>query len=556
MRRRLSICPRGNIDRKQEGDPLPMSDNKKKDTKAANTEQEKEKVVTKYDLKVQRRKEEKEREKRQERISTVIGILVVVALVCIVASFPLRTYMATHETYVIVGGEKVTRVEFEYNYNLASGNYITENAYFLYMFGLDPSSDFSAQMYSDTLTWGDFFAQLAVERIIENKALMAEVRAAGFTYDTTEEYDNFVQEIKESAAEAGVSVKEYVQLLYGTYATLDRVSGYIKDAMVLNAYYDQVSQEKAPSDAEIEAYYQENTINYDQVDYRVLFFDAELPTEPTELADTSTEGASAADGVSTGETESTAYQPSEAEIAKAMADAKVLADAAEATVATEGTFTEGIKSAGLNIAVRDWLFDDARKQGDTTVIEDSVNHRYYVLAFEKRYLDTTPSADVRVLITSTENGQELLDAWAAGEATEESFAQMCRDHSEDEESVADGGLYEALIDTGMDASLSDWIYNDSRKAGDTVAITEEDGTSFVFYYIGTNEPEYKMNIRSLLLYNVMEEYLDEISQGIEVEDPENRLAYLHVVEIPSAEEDGTAVSREGETEPSEVSTQQ
>ena len=55
-----------------------------------NKEQTEQKVMTKYDRKVQKRKEEKEKEKKEERISTAIGIVVLVALVCLVASFPIR----------------------------------------------------------------------------------------------------------------------------------------------------------------------------------------------------------------------------------------------------------------------------------------------------------------------------------------------------------------------------------------------------------------------------------------------------------------------------------
>ena len=48
-----------------------------------NKEQTEQKVMTKYDRKVQKRKEEKEKEKKEERISTAIGIVVLVALVCL-----------------------------------------------------------------------------------------------------------------------------------------------------------------------------------------------------------------------------------------------------------------------------------------------------------------------------------------------------------------------------------------------------------------------------------------------------------------------------------------
>ena len=137
-----------------------------------NKEQTEQKVMTKYDRKVQKRKEEKEKEKKEERISTAIGIVVLVALVCLVASFPIRTYLATHETYVVVNGEAVNKVEFDYQYNLTKNNYITQYGSYLTYFGLDTSKDLSTQMYSDTLTWQDYFEQNAVESLKQNKALM------------------------------------------------------------------------------------------------------------------------------------------------------------------------------------------------------------------------------------------------------------------------------------------------------------------------------------------------------------------------------------------------
>ena len=240
-----------------------------------NKEQTEQKVMTKYDRKVQKRKEEKEKEKKEERISTAIGIVVLVALVCLVASFPIRTYLATHETYVVVNGEAVNKVEFDYQYNLTKNNYITQYGSYLTYFGLDTSKDLSTQMYSDTLTWQDYFEQNAVESLKQNKALMAEAKAAGFTYDTTDEYNTFKETIKTSAASAGISEKEYVRSIYGSYATMGRIEEYVKNDMVMNAYYQKLQEDNAPSDDEIQSYYEENKATYDSVDYRLTTIEAE-----------------------------------------------------------------------------------------------------------------------------------------------------------------------------------------------------------------------------------------------------------------------------------------
>lgn len=515
-----------------------------------NKEQTEQKVMTKYDRKVQKRKEEKEKEKKEERISTAIGIVVLVALVCLVASFPIRTYLATHETYVVVNGEAVNKVEFDYQYNLTKNNYITQYGSYLTYFGLDTSKDLSTQMYSDTLTWQDYFEQNAVESLKQNKALMAEAKAAGFTYDTTDEYNTFKETIKTSAAAAGISEKEYVRSIYGSYATMGRIEEYVKNDMVMNAYYQKLQEDKAPSDDEIQSYYEENKATYDSVDYRLTTIEADLPTEPTELADPVEETAADTTGTTDGtaatdSTQDTAYQPSDAEIAKAMEDAKVLTDDAEQTVAKDGEAHENEKKSSVNYLISDWLFDDARKAGDTTVITNDNSHCYYAVAFEKRYLDETPSADVRVIIpTEDKTGEEILEEWKNGAATEDSFAELCKKYTQDTSAVENGGLFEQVTKTGMTEELSNWIFDNSRQAGDTVAITVSD-TTYVLYYIGQDQPEWKINIKNTLVSDTMSQHMQDITADVTVEDPKGKLNYLKVqAEESAAAETATAETQE------------
>ena len=534
-----------------------MSKNEKVTENKEQKEQTEQKVMTKYDRKVQKRKEEKEKEKKEERISTAVGIVFLVALVCLVASFPIRTYLATHETYVVINGEEVNKVEFDYVYNTTKNNYITQYGSYLSYFGLDTSKDLSTQMYSDTLTWQDYFEQNAVESLKQNKALMAEAKAAGFTYDTTDEYNTFKETIKTSAAAAGVSDKEYVRSIYGSYATMGRIEEYVKNDMVMNAYYQKLQEDNAPSDDEIQSYYEENKATYDSVDYRLTTIEADLPTEPTELADPVEETAADTTGTTDGttaadSTQDTAYQPSDAEIAKAMEDAKVLADDAEQTVAKDGEAHENEKKSSVNYMISDWLFDDARKAGDTTVITNDNSHCYYVVAFEKRYLDETPSADVRVIIpTEDKNGEEILEEWKNGAATEDSFAELCKKYTQDTSAVENGGLFEQVTKTGMTEELSNWIFDSSRQAGDTVAITVSD-TTYVLYYIGQDQPEWKINIKNTLVSDTMSQHMQDITADVTVEDPKGKLNYLKV----QAEESAAAETETATAETQEITEEQ
>lgn len=533
--------------------------------------QQEQKIVTRYDRKQQKRREQEEKEKREKKIATIVGIVVVAAIVCLIASFPIRTYLAVNENYVTVDGHKVTRVEFDYNYNTAKNSYMNQYGSYMSYFGLDLSGDLSAQMYSETLTWKDYFEQLAVENIKKEKAMLKAAKAAGFSYDATEEYKEYEEALKEQAAIAGTNLNKFVKSQFGSYATMSRISGYLKDAMVVSAYYNQVAEEKAPSDEEIQSYYNENKDSYDSVDYHLVTIDAVLPTEPTDLADPpedNTEGTDAADDTQTsnedgtdGETEP--YEPSEAEIAAAMETANEEAQSALQNVVTDGEFMEGQTSSEVNSVIREWLFDASRKQGDSTVIEDTTNHRYFVVGFEKRYLDESPTVDARVIITKTTDAQTILDEWKNGEATEESFAQLYEKYSE-EESMSEGGLYEALLNSDMETSLAEWLFDSNRANADTAAITTEDGTHYVLYYVGQNEPEWKLNIKTTLLQDIMTKYLEEITDPIEVVDPKGKLNYLKVeaaqeetaTEEDTESTDSSQASEETSKETSEKTTEE
>lgn len=503
-----------------------------------NTEEKQEKVMTRYDRKMQEREAAKKKAAKEELVSRITGIAVVVALLCLVASFPIRSWLTVNGTYIRVAGEKVSRVEFDYNYNLMKNNYLTQYSYYLSMFGMDLSGDLSQQMYSDTLTWQDYFEQMAAENIATNKALRDEMKAAGFTYDATEDYAEYEQNLKAAAEEAGMTEKAYIQQTYGTYATESRLKGYIKEAMEISAYYDRISDEKAPSDEEIQSYYEENKDSYDSVDYRLVTVNAELPTEPTELADpveeTETTDETASDETETEE----AYEPSEAEVAFAMQQAKEKAEEALETVAAEGDLHENAKSSEVHSLMRDWLFDAERKAGDSTVIENESSNLYYVLEFESRYRDETPTVDARVITLTSDsetNAGALLEEWRGGAATQESFAEL----ADAQGASVEGGLYEGLTESGMDESLAVWLFDSARVSGDATSVTGDEGeNSYVVYYVGTNAPEWSQSIKSTLLTTALSEYLEEISEGYEITDPKGNLNYLKV----QAEESAAAES--------------
>ncbi len=67
-----------------------------------------------------------------------------------------------------------------------------------------------------------------------------------------------------------------------------------------------------------------------------------------------------------------------------------------------------------------------------------------------------------------QKAQDILDQWAAGEATEDSFAELAVKHSADGGSASNGGLYPDLTaQTNFVEEFKNWYMDENNKAGST-----------------------------------------------------------------------------------------
>lgn len=456
------------------------------------------KVVTKYDRKVQQRKEAEAKAKKQKKIDKLVGIAIFAVIAIILVSIPVSRYFAKNTTYINVGGHDITKLEYDYHFNMAYDEYLNTYGSYLSMMGLDTTRDLDKQQYSDTMTWQDYFDQLAVDSLKHNKALLNEAEAAGFTYDTAKDYETFVNAMKEGAAQQSVTVNKYYKLNFGKYATASNMKPFVEESYYVAAYYNSVAEQKGASEEEILAYYEANKKEYDRVDY--------LYTEvAAEVTETSTEE----------------------EIATAMADAKTKAEAALEVIGEEGEEVNSMLYGSVHSTLRDWMFDEARKEGDTTMVEDADSNKYYVVMYKNRYRDENPTASVRSLLTTNVSGEDILKEYMTMGSTEEAFIDLVSKYSEDAYTSATGGLYEELGKSVTETDLNAWIFDEDRKPGD-VTIIKEDTSTYVLYYIEKGRPSWQARIGSVLLGENLTEYLTEIKANCEVQDPKGNLNYLTV----------------------------
>ena len=194
-------------------------------------------------------------------------------------------------------------------------------------------------------------------------------------------------------------------------------------------------------------------------------------------------------------------------------------------------------------AIKDWLFDESRKAGDKTVIEETSTHSYYVVAFNKRSRNEAITADLRVIMVEDGDANAIYEEWKNGDKSEDSFATLADKYTADK--TVEGGLYEKVGKTTMqDEALVDWIFDASRKAGDTTVIEVEENLTYILYYVGQNDPEWKNSISNTLTTEAMNTYLEEVEGTVTIEDPNNHLKYIKIREKEEA--DAAAASAEAE----------
>lgn len=477
---------------------------------------EEKKIQTSYDRKIERRRIEAEKAKKEKIRNRIIGVCVLVVLVAFIASFPIKNVMKFNETFVTINGEAVSQGEFDYNRALAKANFLNQNSQYFSMFGLDVSI-IETQMYTDQLSFADYFDQLAIEQIIDTRCLRDEARKEGFQYDTNQEYMQTVSNIKEMAAEQNMSVKKYYQMIYGTYASEKNLRDIMNENLYAVAYCEKVEEEKTPSDADVLAYYEANKASYDSVDYHMTTVEAELPTTaPDGTVEKDEEG------------NEIPYQPTDEEINTAMEAAKAKAEEARATVAKDGKEykNQSAQSGYIHNLLNDFLFAETTKPGDTYVAENTSFNNYVVGSFEGRRRDDSPTQNARIIITSEISSQTIMDEWKNGDATEDRFIELY--YKYDEANSVEDGLFEGLTPAVLDEEIASWITSKDRKTGDIFAKDVEGDANYFIYYMGENDPEWKISIRNTMLSEAMSEYVEALTENYVVEDPEGKLKYLIV----------------------------
>ena len=119
-----------------------------------------------------------------------------------------------------------------------------------------------------------------------------------------------------------------------------------------------------------------------------------------------------------------------------------------------------------------------------------------------------------------EKAEELLSQWKAGEATEDSFAQLARENSADSSSASNGGLIANVSrSSGYVEDFTAWALDFSRKPGDTGLAQNTGSTTkgwHIMYYVSSGDPIWRQTADNALRQADFEQLEAEVLQEVAV----------------------------------------
>lgn len=434
-----------------------------------------------------------------------------------------------------VGDRELNTVELSYYYNDAISNYYNEwysqyGEYTDSLIGFDPSKPLDKQIQDSATgkTWATYFVELALDEAKSDYALYDLAKAEGYTLpeDQQTELDNMLTSMSTYASIYGYrNENQYLRAMYGYGSDLESYQAYVERGTIAAAFKGAHLEGLTYDDAAIREHEKADPSKYNSYSYSSVYMSY------TEFREGGTEDENG--NVTYSDKENTDAREALRVAAEQLATVKTLDELKEQVKTIKvnkdsqlavNAYTNELHT-DINAALVNWLNAEERKQGDiaavpnTSTVTDkdgkdtTVVNGYYVVYFDSKTDNTEPMGNVRHLLVQFTGGTEdpdtgvktysdaekakakeaaegYLKTWQEGDATEDSFIALVKEHSDDT-SAEEGGLFEDIHpDSSYVLPFRDWATDPKREKGDAEVIETEFGYH-VMYYVSDDELSYR-----------------------------------------------------------------
>ncbi|MBR6259285.1 MAG: peptidylprolyl isomerase, partial [Oscillospiraceae bacterium] len=311
--------------------------------------------------------------------------------------------------------------------------------------------------------------------------------------------------------------------------------------LIADEYSSSIEDSFDYTDEEVDAYYKEHKNDIDKVTFNNYFIDGSAVEANQDLSIEGVDAETAmANAKATAEEFIGMLDDGETFIDTAFLLAK---DEEKSYYQDENACETSAVYSDIQKTLADWLYDSSRKPGDYEMFirdEEGSAPGYFVLQYLSKEDSNYHMVDVRHILIKPETvneedyatdeeyqaaltaadeaaaakAQEIYDEWLAGDATEDSFAKLAEENSEDS-NASSGGIYEDVKKGQMVATFNDWCFDSSRKTGDSGIVKTEYGYH-IMYFVGNGELYSRQAARDMYESESYNSWLEETEAGYPV----------------------------------------
>jgi len=392
---------------------------------------------------------------------------------------------------------------------------------------------------ADPSDMGDDFYRMIEEEtdktVQGTVSMAAEARKNGM--DLSEESRQMLEQtlasLDEKAEELDLSTDDYLSTLFSQGVTRAVYGKSMADALLAEQWIGEKAESFTYSQSEYDAYYDGHRDRLDTVSIRYFPIRAEDYLEDQDQDDEYDDAALTAAGQ---EARSIAYAfldkvDSQAAFADAVIEFAPEDSAEHYRENPDATLFSNLSLSDLPENLYAWLADSERREGDKTVVESdgffpimyfvsrqradyqpvTMRHILFLFKDEEDTETATPTDEQKEAAGTL--AQDAWDRWKAGDATEESFAELANEVSEDEGSNYTGGLYEDIPLGQMVAPFEEWCFDASRETGDTGLVETMYGFHVMYYVSKADQPAWVDLAHEQMIYDSIDAYIDEIREA-------------------------------------------
>lgn len=122
---------------------------------------------------------------------------------------------------------------------------------------------------------------------------------------------------------------------------------------------------------------------------------------------------------------------------------------------------------------------------------------------------------IELVTEAYKQARDIYDKYMSGEKTEEAFAKLADELSDDGGENKNGGLYEGIEKGKMVEPFENWVYDGDRKAGDVDLVMTEYGWHVMYFVKQHEEPAWKVSARETLGSKAYAEIEEEVIKETE-----------------------------------------